>query len=510
MLLIAVGGILYLSLKSRLLEDDVPREKLSSIINTDFQEVRPIISADGTRLYFSRRNHPENTGGSKDFQDIWFSDYKNGAWSTPLKLPEPINNKKTNTLCSITNDGSYALLLDSYKRVKTPLAQIRDSPAGWSAPDELVIRDFINLSSYYDFCYNQQLEVIISAIDDGHGSGEQDLHVSFKQKDGTYSKPKNLGKVINSRKSDFAPFLATDGKTLYFSSFGHEGFGGSDFYVCYRLDDSWLKWTTPKNLGQGINSANNENFLSVSSDFSYVYFESYPEGAEDKDIYRAPLPRQFHPENLKLKDSPSAPIAVSNVPESSSLKSYDPVIKSETATTRPSSTLPPPNNSTKTSSVASAKPVVKSKGELYQELNGLKREFGDLVAMQYISDGQAQLRILNNGYFDYNSYDLTPECKDKLNQISKLLLANAALEVQLEGHTDNWGTDMANQRLSYLRAQAAGHYLIDQGVSSSQVTVLSAGEDNPLASNDDEREGRELNRRVEITLTTTPSVLSDL
>jgi len=495
-LLIAVGGVLYLSLKSRLLTEEVPRERLSSTINSEYQEVRPLISADGTRLYFSRRNHPDNTGGAKDFQDIWYSDFQQGSWTTPVRLPEPLNNKKTNTLCSITSDGHYALLLDSYKRVKTPLAQAYDSPAGWGAPGELVIRDFVNTSSYYDFYFYQQSEIILSAIDNGTGYGEQDLHISFKQEDGSYSKPKNLGPVINSKKADFAPFLAADGKTLYFASFGHQGLGGSDFYVCYRLDDSWQRWTTPKNLGPGINSPNDENYLSIPSDFSYVYFESYPEGAKNKDIYRAPLPRQFHPESL-APQATTMPLAGNQnngpSPEPS---------QTNMATSVPA--RPVDRQAVSQKQIAAAKQLREV------PLDGQKREIANLPARQYFTDGQVEIRILNNSYFEYNSYQITADCKEKLNDLAKLLIDNPTIDVKLEGHADNWGADEANLRLSYLRAQSAAHYLIDQGVSGNQIMVLAAGEERPLASNDDEKEGRELNRRVEITLMTTPSVISEI
>lgn len=479
-LLIAVGGILYLSLKSHIVEIDVPREKLSASINSEFQEVRPLISADGTRLYFSRRNHPDNTGGSKDFQDIWQSDFQNGAWTTPTRLPKPLNNKKANTLCSITSDGRYALLLDSYKRVKTPLAQVFHSSAGWTAPGDLLIHDFINLSSYYDFYYHEQAQVILSAIDNGRGSGEQDLHVSFKKDDGSYTKPKNLGKVINTRKSDFAPFLASDGRTLYFSSYGHSGMGGSDFYVCYRLDDSWLRWTEPKNLGPGINSSNDENFLSVTADFSYVYFESYPENSKEKDLYRAPLPRQFHPENLNPKNTSEPPIASRRTSETAPELNYNPIVEPNSPTGEPLSSLP------------------KSPTAL-----------AGLASTEYHQDGQTRIRILNNSYFQYNSFEISPEFRTKLKEISTLLVNNPSIQAQLEGHTDNRGTVESNLRISYLRAQAAAHFLVDQGVSGNQLLVVGAGEQAPLASNDDEREGRELNRRVEVTLIS-PVGISDL
>lgn len=465
MLFITVTGILYLSLKSNLLDDAVPREKLSSTINSEYQEVRPLISPDGNTLYFSRRYHPENTGGPRDYQDIWVSHLEDGRWSEPEKLDEPLNNKKTNTLCSITSDGRYALLLDSYKKVKTPLVQAFDSPAGWGAPGELEIRNFLNHSRYYDFYYLEQSEVLLSAIDDGGGSGGQDLHVSFKHEDGSYSKPQNLGPTVNTDQDDFAPFMAADGKALYFASFGHGGLGGSDFFVSYRLDNSWKRWTNPKNLGAEINSEHDENYLSITGDFKYVYFESYPKGANEKDIYRAQLPGQFHPQNLAPALNESEVVAEAGEPGT---------------TGKDDEFEPPPPQTT--------------------EINPGIQSLGSLDVRRYLDGGQVQSRVLRNNYFPYNSYELSPQSLTKLKEIARILQGNAQMEAQLEGHADNRGPEEGNLRISYLRALAAAHYLIDQGISGNRLQVTGSGESEPLASNDDEKDGRELNRRVEITL----------
>jgi outer membrane protein OmpA-like peptidoglycan-associated protein len=218
----------------------------------------------------------------------------------------------------------------------------------------------------------------------------------------------------------------------------------------------------PRNLGVGINSRHNENYISVTADFSYVYFESYPEGAEDKDIYRAPLPRQFHPESLAPTNNKDQDIQAN--------------VKTNEAVSPLSSTV---------------------------------HSIGDLEALQYFKDGQVNTRILNNSYFPYNSYSISPESRTKLNEIARLLLDHPAMQVQLKGHADSWGTDKANLRISYLRAQAAAHFLIDQGVSNNRLLVIGAAAEVPMASNDDEKEGRELNRRVEVTLMS-PAGTSDL
>ena len=463
-----IVGTLYLTSLSNKSIDPESRERLSTTINSDFQEVRPLISADGTTLYFSRRYHPGNTGGIKDFQDIWVSQLKNDQWSEPSRLPKPFNNKKANTLCSMTADGSYAILLDSYKRIKTPVAQVKHSPTGWGAPDELEIQNFENLSSYYDFFYNEQSEVLLMAIDNGSGLGEQDLHVSFKAADGTYTSPINLGATVNTARSDFAPFLAADGKTLFFASYGHKGMGGSDYFVSYRLDESWKHWTTPRNLGSGINSKDDENYLSVTADYKYVYFESYSKGSNEKDIYRAALPKECRPG--QLKPSGQEQLLTSNKPA----------------------------NTTKSNAGANGK--FQSHADNNSSWTNGRISFNKLTSKQFLEDGKINARILENNYFDYDSYQLSEACMQQLSEIIQLMKNNTAIEAKLLGHADSWGTHDMNMRVSYLRAQAVAHHLIDHGIQSNRLLVLAKGDQLPLASNDDEKDGRELNRRVEITL----------
>ena len=81
----------------------------------------------------------------------------------------------------------------------------------------------------------------------------------------------NLGSQVNSFMTDFSPFLAPDGKTLFFSSYGHTGYGSSDIFMCTRKDDSWTNWTKPKNLGPEINTDDWDAYfvLPAQGDLAY-------------------------------------------------------------------------------------------------------------------------------------------------------------------------------------------------------------------------------------------------
>ncbi|MFP5304928.1 MAG: OmpA family protein [Gammaproteobacteria bacterium] len=105
--------------------------------------------------------------------------------------------------------------------------------------------------------------------------------------------------------------------------------------------------------------------------------------------------------------------------------------------------------------------------------------------------------ILRGVKFEFDSDRLTPEAREILNQVAETLKAYAAVDVELEGHTDAIGTDAYNQGLSERRANAVKTYLVDQGIPAERMTPVGYGESQPIETNDTE-EGREENRRVEL------------
>ena len=160
--ILAILALSYLAIQTSFKTKS--REKLDDIINSEYQEARPLISGDGQSLYFVRRNHPQNLGGGSDFQDVWMSRLVQEKWTAPVNLSTPVNNKKSNTLCSISDDGKIGFFLDSYRHIKTPLSKAEHTADGWQKPQPVEIKDFVNLSSFYDFHHHQAQGVLLMAI----------------------------------------------------------------------------------------------------------------------------------------------------------------------------------------------------------------------------------------------------------------------------------------------------------------------------------------------------------
>ncbi len=108
--------------------------------------------------------------------------------------------------------------------------------------------------------------------------------------------------------------------------------------------------------------------------------------------------------------------------------------------------------------------------------------------------------ILRGVNFDFDKATLTTNAKTLLDQVADALLARMDIKVQIAGHTDNFGTDQYNQKLSEARAASVVEYLTGRGIDGGRMTSIGYGESQPVADNGTD-EGREQNRRVELNVT---------
>jgi outer membrane protein OmpA-like peptidoglycan-associated protein len=101
--------------------------------------------------------------------------------------------------------------------------------------------------------------------------------------------------------------------------------------------------------------------------------------------------------------------------------------------------------------------------------------------------------------FDFNKYTLKPDAREKLAKVSGILLSYPGLKLQVEGYTDNVGSDDYNQKLSQERADAVGGYLVTQGVAQTDISAAGYGKSDPVADNSS-ASGRAQNRRVQLVV----------
>lgn len=262
-------------------------------VNTPWIETRPSISLDGSMLYFSRLGYPSNMG-TADEADIWVCYVsQDSITSSPVNVGAPINSVFPDYLVGngISGDFLQAMRLEELPS----FFSVEGNPRQRSVEELPSPALFFPDASDYFISSNKRLLFFSMASPDGLGG--QDIYLAHREPDGSWGKARNLGAAINSRGDETAPFLAADGKTLYFSSDGRGGFGGKDLFVSFSMsDEHWNEWTIPQNLGPGINAATDERYPTLPASGRQLFFVVQVPGTDSSDLYRALLPQIFRPQ----------------------------------------------------------------------------------------------------------------------------------------------------------------------------------------------------------------------
>ncbi len=191
-------------------------------------------------------------------------------WSAPELLGYSRQHKIFRQINTDKGKQTLWVQIDSTGPLQVTITQLT-----WSKPEKINIQGFVNYSNYISYFISQENKVMFLALDDSNTIGKRDLFISFyNDSTQTWSKPQNLGMPVNTLADESSPYLDGDGKTLYFASAGHNGYGGYDLYVTYRLDSTWTKWSQPLNLGPIINTPADELNLNIHQASRMAYYIS--------------------------------------------------------------------------------------------------------------------------------------------------------------------------------------------------------------------------------------------
>jgi OOP family OmpA-OmpF porin len=467
--------------------------KLSESINSTGEESMPMFSKDSSQLFFVRTFDESNKGGVKD-QDIWVSQKgSNGRYGESKRLVE-LNNKYNNAVCGMNADGSSLYLLNCYEGrhpKESGIAVSSKKGATWGKPTSIKIPALQLKGDFINFYITDNEEYVLVSYSGSDSRGQEDLYMIKKLGDQSWSTPLNLGDAINTTGYEISPFLTKTNDTLYFSSTGHGGFGGSDIFYSVRLDESWTNWSKPVNMGNKINSSYFDAYLIKSG--NQFYWSSGREGGKS-DIYYTTsiLP---------------PPIKLSAVP----LISYDPKVGHGIDLTAlggggtlhyqwtSNDTIQDPMN------LKAGVYTVRVRDSYGQQATlDVKLDDPSLAEMKkHMKENDATLnKDLNKNnviYFDDNSSYLNDENIKVLNYVVPLLKAQPETKVFVLSYCDFRGTNNYNIWLSERRMIRTIEYLVQNGIDKSRIEGSYKGESEPLVNckNCDEEQLR-LNRRTTI------------
>lgn len=500
--------------KLQLLASGLVIEALDSNINSDYSELNPLLSPDGKTLYFSRKNHPENVGGPKDKEDIWYSELDSaGNWQLARNMGAPFNNPEPNfinSIQSVTPDGRTAVMLLGNKYLDDGKMQagvsISSNVGGtWSKPVPLTITNDYNFNEKANYFLTNNRKTLIMSVEREDSYGDRDLYVSFMQEDSVWSEPLNLGDIINTASEESAPFLAMDDKTLYFSSDGFSGYGASDIYTSKRLDDTWTNWSDPENLGPEINSPLDDLFFNIPASSEYAYY-SRGVSENNTDIFRVKLPIIRSPDPWvvvrgKIIDGTSgkpmgARIIYERLPDGVELGATE----SNPETGEYEIRLPG-GHMYGVRAEATGR-ISENQNLDLRDINNdqvIDHKDFNLDPIQLSEVGENVTVVLNNIFFDFDKATLKAESYPELNRIASLMAERDAMQIEIAGHADATGPETYNLKLSERRARSVVKYLTEKGVDQERISVVFHGESKPIAPNNTP-DGRRRNRRVEFKI----------
>ncbi len=490
-------------------------ENLGSSVNSPYDEQNPLLSPDGKVLFFTRSKHPENVGGKEDLADIWYCTMNvDGSWTPAINLGRPLNDRFPNAVIGFSPDGRYMYLRNYYindhrNPVQQGISVSKGSSDGWSYPENLTIQYFLNKSDHQSISLSADGEIMVMAIESYGTYGAEDIYVSFIQKNGSWSEPKNLGGTINTSYHEMTPHLAPDNKTLYFASNGHDGLGSRDVFSSMRLDDTWRNWTKPSNLGPEINTPGVELSYFTPGAGKYDYVTSTQNSDGYGDINRVNKKEEDVLDTILVPETPLEVVDIVEMPFIGT------VLSGVDQSPLDAKVLYRVDTDSEDSPTRTAKAI---SGRFEVALEPGKRYFVEVIAPGFLAqtlelkaDGPVDRSFvlmpieigatirLNHVLFQTGTSLLLDESFQDLDMVVTLMKENPAMEIELSGHTDNRGNSKLNLQLSDDRVKAVERYLVKNGIKPGRISGRGYGGTKPIASNSNE-DSRRRNRRVEFTI----------
>jgi hypothetical protein len=274
---------------------DVQVRNLGATVNSEAHDYCPMVTSDGTTLYFTSRR-PGTLGGRKDaagqyFEDIYMTSLSDGIWGRVRNIGQPVNTVMHDATVGLDPNGDRMIIYRTQPDlVSGDLYEVSQRNGQWEEPVQLT--SMINSDAHEPSAtIAPGGEEIYFTSDRVGGFGGRDLYRIRRLPNGEWSLPLNLGPGINTPYDEDAPFMHSDGITLFFSSNGHATMGGYDVFKATLMDADMNGWSAPENMGYPLNTVNDDIYFSLGADGHTGYFSSERSGGLGlQDIYEVAFP----------------------------------------------------------------------------------------------------------------------------------------------------------------------------------------------------------------------------
>ncbi len=478
---------------------------MGSEINSEFEDYAPVLNENEDEIVFTTRRRDGNLNenvyeDNKPFEDVFYSTKVKGKWSRAKNIGTTINTKYNNSNAALSADGKTLYMYNDEGNGDIYVSErLKDGSWGVPAPLPGIINSSFREES---ITVTKDGKTIYFSSERPGGLGGSDIYSCTKDTNGQWTILKNLGTVINTEFDEGDPFIDYDGNTLYFSSKGGKGMGGYDIFKA-SYDTEKGEWSVPENLGYPINTPDDDiQFVSTKDGQRSYYASVHDDGLGYEDIYMITVPVEktlAKPAGefkylVKVIDADSkAPLAarvkLQGLADNSAV-GFSAGDKGEFVFT------------IKETSPKDYKLTAEMEGYIFQNqsvrIEGVSEQpktISVMVEMRKLKIGATT--TLRNLYFDFAKATFKDASYNELNKLENMMKQNAGLRVEISGHTDNIGSSAYNKQLSQRRANAVKDFLTSKGIDARRIKASGYGENRPIATNDDDAEGREINRRVD-------------
>jgi outer membrane protein OmpA-like peptidoglycan-associated protein len=469
-------------------------KNLGPEVNTKHPEYLPSLTIDGKQLAFTRNLDTRN-------EDFFVTEGNNNQpWQTATPLPGDVNTPMNEGAMHISQDGEWMVFTacsrpDGYGECDIYISFRTET--GWTPGKNMGGR--INTAFWESQpCLSPDKRSLYFVSRRPGGIGGIDLYVSHLSSTGRWGDPVNLGPNINTAGDEQCPFLHADNQTLYFTSVNWPGYGNDDLFLSRKQPDG--SWSKPENLGYPINTIDREGSLIIAADGITAYYASNrSDSYGNMDLYQFKLPKHarsiptFWVEGKVTDRKNGKPIpALLNLRDAESGKDVTTV----QADVEGNYMVPLPAGRNYLLSIRQNGYFFHSEGfEMKKTTDATPQQLN--VSLQPLSTDTAV--ILKHVYFRTNRAELADSSRAELITLVELLRENPNLVIEISGHTDNQGTASDNLSLSKRRAESVVHFLTDQGIPAERLQAKGYGATRPIAENNNV-EGRAKNRRSEMKI----------
>lgn len=278
-------------------------DNVGPTINTQYPEYGPLVSADETSMLFTSRRPTAKgqlaTDAGLYYENIYISYFRNGQWLAATNLGEPVNHKGEHiATAGLSPDGKILYVYNNERN--GDIYQTFLEGGEWTKPQKMggKINTKYRETSLSIAADNKTLYLV---SDRPGGFGGKDIYKVTLNDRAKWTDPVNLGPTINTQYDEEGADIQADGKTLFFSSKGHNSMGGFDIFK--STYDSG-KWSEPQNLGYPVNTPDDDVFISVSKSGKHGYYASVKaNGYGDYDIYKVTFLGAEKPVPLSTEDA---------------------------------------------------------------------------------------------------------------------------------------------------------------------------------------------------------------